>query len=898
VTGPRDQDSTGGPTLAVVRDGGATTPGSGGTGPSRYAPGTIVAGRYRLVALLGRGGMGEVYRADDLTLDQPIALKFLPDGGADPARLAQFHNELRVARQISHKNVCRLYDLGESDGRRFLTMEYVDGEDLAALLWRIGRFPQDRALAIARQLCAGVAAAHERGVIHRDLKPANVMIDGDGNVRVSDFGIATAAVDTGAELVGTPQYMAPEQLNGMAASTRTDIYALGLILFEIFTGKRAHGAKTIADLKVLHETGTVTTPRSIVGDLDPSIERAILRCLEHDPVRRPVSALAVAAALPGGDPLAAALAAGETPSPALLVAAAETDALPVATGLLAVTWIIGGVFAAAALAPLATLPRLVPLDKAPAVLADRAEQILSSLGFAEPRADTADGFLVASDYVNWIARTDPSPTRWARLSNGAPPALVYWYRTSPRDLVPRQLALRPTLDDPPPYDPDMHTLVLDTRGRLVQFNWVPPQLDPDQADPSFAASWVPLFDAAGLTPAAFSSVAPRWTPRDFADTRAAWEGPLPDQPDLRVRVEAAAYRGRPVSFAVIGPWSQPTRMQVQARSRIDRFAFAGETVAAILLLTGAVVMARQHIRTRRADVAGATRLAVAAFAIEMAAWVFGYHHVPDFRAEMFSLSAIASDAAFVGLMLWVTYCAFEPYCRRFWPAMLLGWSRLLAGHVRDSRLGRDLLIGTSAAVVWMLLDLARRLLPVALGHPPSLRVAGGLMFAGAPCDACGTVSTWSAVAIRQLTPAFLATLLFVVLRLITRRQWAAMGLGMVGVFVSWSSFGDVPLVWLEFIAEALVVTLFTVVIIRFGLLAALMALVVFNVTQVVPLTLTVRHWSATSSNLTLGLIVALAAFGYYASRGGRPLLADRIGSMPGDERLPVFERSARGSPGA
>src|SRR5215472_2762494 len=132
-------------------------------GPSRFAPGAIVAGRYRLVALLGRGGMGEVYRADDLTLDQPIALKFLPDGGADPARLAQFHNELRVARQISHKNVCRLYDLGESDGRRFLTMEYVDGEDLAALLWRIGRFPQDRALAIARQLCAGVAAAHERG---------------------------------------------------------------------------------------------------------------------------------------------------------------------------------------------------------------------------------------------------------------------------------------------------------------------------------------------------------------------------------------------------------------------------------------------------------------------------------------------------------------------------------------------------------------------------------------------------------------------------------------------------------------------------------------------------------------------------------------------------------------
>src|SRR5689334_20413800 len=213
--------------------------------------------------------MGEVYRAEDLTLDQPVALKFLPQGvAADAAHLAQFHNELRTARQVSHKNVCRLYDLGEADGRRFLTMEYVDGEDLASLLRRIGRFPQDRAVAIARQLCAGVAAAHERGVIHRDLKPANVMIDGEGNVRITDFGIATAVSDAGAGIAGTPQYMAPEQLTGHGASIKTDLYALGLILFEVFTGKRAYEATTIADLKVLHDTGTVTTLSTIVRDLD------------------------------------------------------------------------------------------------------------------------------------------------------------------------------------------------------------------------------------------------------------------------------------------------------------------------------------------------------------------------------------------------------------------------------------------------------------------------------------------------------------------------------------------------------------------------------------------------------------------------------------------------------
>src|SRR6516164_385940 len=194
-------DATVGPVRIAVTPGGATF----AAGPSRFAPGAIVAGRYRLVALLGRGGMGEVYRADDLTLDQPVALKFLPDGVAETdARVAQFHNELRVARQVSHKNVCRLYDLGEADGRRFLTMEYVDGEDLASLLRRIGRVPQDKAVDIARQLCAGLAAAHERGVLHRDLKPANIMIDGDGNVRIADFGLAVTAADVTASRAGTP----------------------------------------------------------------------------------------------------------------------------------------------------------------------------------------------------------------------------------------------------------------------------------------------------------------------------------------------------------------------------------------------------------------------------------------------------------------------------------------------------------------------------------------------------------------------------------------------------------------------------------------------------------------------------------------------------------------------
>ena len=201
--GSTDEDVTIDPGLTrAATIGPAVTPAL--STPTGFAPGSIIAGRYRLVALLGRGGMGEVYRADDLTLDQPVALKFLPTTVDDgDARLSQFHNELRVARQVSHKNVCRLYDLGEAGGRRFLTMEYVDGEDLGSLLRRIGRIPHDKAVEIARQLCAGVAAAHDRGVLHRDLKPANVMIDGEGNVRITDFGIATAGGGNTQEFAGT-----------------------------------------------------------------------------------------------------------------------------------------------------------------------------------------------------------------------------------------------------------------------------------------------------------------------------------------------------------------------------------------------------------------------------------------------------------------------------------------------------------------------------------------------------------------------------------------------------------------------------------------------------------------------------------------------------------------------
>ncbi|MGQ0762056.1 MAG: protein kinase domain-containing protein [Acidobacteriota bacterium] len=346
---------------------------------ARFIPGAILAERYRIVGLLGKGGMGEVYRADDLKLGQPVALKFLPEHLlSDGAALARFHREVRVARQVSHRNVCRVYDIGETDGRHFLSMEYIKGEELSSLIRRIGRLPQDKAIQIARQICAGLAAAHEVGVLHRDLKPSNVMIDEHGNARITDFGLAGLAEEfrEDEKHAGTPAYMAPEQLEGGTFTVRSDIYSLGLVLYELFTGKRAFEAPTLGELIKLRRSDTTpTTPSEIVKDLDPTIERAIGRCLHKDPAQRPASALQVAASLPGGDPIAAALAAGETPSPEMVAAAGGESAVPLAKAWMYLGVVLLLLAAVIAISPYSTDVHLGRWEKGPEVLRQRAREI-------------------------------------------------------------------------------------------------------------------------------------------------------------------------------------------------------------------------------------------------------------------------------------------------------------------------------------------------------------------------------------------------------------------------------------------------------------------------------------------------------------------------------------------
>src|SRR4051812_16403459 len=238
-----------------------------------FSAGDVFAGRYRMIARVGRGGMGDVWRADDLILEAPVALKLMHS--ASPSDRSRILQEVRLARQVTHPAVCRVFDVGESGETIFFSMEFVHGEDLAALLKRTGRLTSERVLEIAHQLCAGLAAAHAEGVLHRDLKPANVLIDDDGRVRITDFGIAITTGDPGPRvMIGTVGYMAPEQLTADAAiSERTDVYALGLVLYELVTGQPYHTSRP-------EDASRLSL---LAPGINPQFERAIVQAINRDP---------------------------------------------------------------------------------------------------------------------------------------------------------------------------------------------------------------------------------------------------------------------------------------------------------------------------------------------------------------------------------------------------------------------------------------------------------------------------------------------------------------------------------------------------------------------------------------------------------------------------------------
>lgn len=864
-----------------------------------FPPGTMLASRYRIVAKVGAGGMGSVYRADDLTLNQPVALKFLPaELSGDPVRIERLRQEVRVGRDVSHPAVCRIYDIGEHPTplgpRPFITMEYIDGEDLGSLLRRIGAIPRDKSLQIVRQVCAGLGAAHERGVLHRDLKPANIMLDSRGNARISDFGLASAGLRvTGHEATsGTPIYMAPEQLRGEEATVRSDIYSLGLVIFELFTGTRPHQAETFEEIRIVRSNLATSTERVLDDpNLDPSVARVIVRCLDPDAARRPSSALAVAAALPGGDPLAAALAAGETPSPDMVAESGGVGRLHPAVALVMLAFCILVPICGSMWASQYAWSSYQPLDTPPVVMEYKATEVLRELGIERAWAQTARGYSRQEDYMKWaFAQEDPAAAERA-LRETTPPSMYFWFRATPSPWAEPANAgfyrgLVTAISPARGIEGEVY-FSLDLVGRVRRLFVEPPDVTGAPL-PASELDEAALLRMCGFDRAAMSPVEPRMRFAARAEERLAWEGVWPERPEIPVRVEAGLADGRISYLVSLSPWeiesfesrapvsedraAQPRTLRARALQIFG--AILGKSLfgAVLVMIFAGAWISRRNILNGRGDMRGATRFAwCMGVTMLIARWLIAEELAPRTR---FDVLDILAWGMLVALGSWSAYLAIEPIVRRRWPETLVAWTRLLGGRPMDPLVGRSVLLGVCLGVMaWAGYRLAH-LLP--LGSDVAARSTLDFSI-NPPWVEIGMIATATSV---QSMMGLLFILLLVAVRRATRRTWAVVGLMTVIFFLFDESravglgsdvgWGDTARIGLP-IAWSLIVSMtLTLLYIRAGVLAAIAFIVTENVARQIPAVADWTSWYAWSAIAPTLFIGLLAMWGASASTFGRP----------------------------
>lgn len=831
------------------------------SGPSdidegRFPPGTLLNQRYRIVSLLGRGGMGQVYRANDLILGQPVALKFLPPEMArDEAMLSRFRNEVRIARQVSHPNVCRVYDLGEAEAYPYISMEYVDGDDLATLLKSIGHLPQEKGVDFARQLCAGLSAAHDKGVLHRDLKPANILVNKQGQLSITDFGLAGLVEHVQSDArSGTPAYMAPEQLSGMEVTRRSDIYSLGLVLYEIFSGKRAHQAETRGELQRMKESGSTPSLSSAVKDLDPAIERVLERCMDPDPAKRPGSALAVSAALPGGDPLAAALAAGETPTPEMVAASGGTHSISLRQGLGLVALCIAGWLGAAYLLGHVSLLDRIALEQPTDALAQKAKELLIRMGYEEKPTDSAASFSYSSDLLDQFGKTYGGEA-WNHLSHIRPSPVNFWYRTSPEPMWPlREWNTDISAEDPPMTTPGMVRITIDPEGRLQALHAMPMEPGKPSEKPY---DWQQLFDMAGIDGRKFQPAEPTTLPQMSFDQRAAWKGMVDGVPHP-FRVEAAAFRGRPVFFqAAIDVGTAAGAATGDAAKHLrDWFQLALQLFA----IGFAVWLAHRNWRSGRGDIRGAWRLGAATGLTVLLGTLTGARltSVAHFNT---SLGIWLATALYPAILFGCVYMALEPHVRRRWPQMLVSWARLLAGKFSDALIGRHVLYGLLGGLTIVILGASSDLIEKSFRLKPVVGDLGALM--GSRYQ---VASIFNLLATAIGNSSF-TLFLFLGMRILLRNQWASL-IATSALFAFLNALGS-PVPWFVFGLALALNSLVYLFLIRFGFLAMTVMLGTNLLLDKYPPDLNWQAWYAGSRTLAILTLIALAVYGFLVSTAGQ-----------------------------
>jgi hypothetical protein len=670
-------------------------------------------------------------------------------------------------------------------------------------------------------------------------------------------------------------------LAGKEVSVRSDIYALGLVLYEVFTGHRAFGEKTSSKTRAGADT-TPSRPSSVVKDLDPIVEKVILRCLETDPGGRPATVLSVAAALPGGNPLEAALAAGETPSPQMVAAAGDSEGLRPRVALSILAAILLGLALATYLSQHYSAFEKMGLEQTPEVLTQKAREIVSRLGYEGRPRDSAYGLRIDNDFQSAVEKSDKPHPDWDAVLAARPSLLQYWYRQSPDDLVAsdfRDNLLVPGIlaaDDPKTTLSGMINLELDPQGRLTYFQAIPPQkLDggkdlstamPAPASPAY--DWNILFNAAGLDPTKFQTAQSTWNSLAASDTRMAWKGTWPGS-TRPLRVEAASFQGKPVFFSLIGSWTKADRMTDKEPKSFGQKL--GRIIGIILLvsaLVGSVLLARRNYRHGRGDREGALRLAIVMFLLEMALFLCR-SHFPSI-GDTIGLSIIAiSTALFLSGVTWTLYMAVEPWVRRQWPKTIISWSRLLAGGWRDPVVGRDILLGVALGVVWILIFEIRYIPMMHMGASPGIGSTDALM--GGRIALGGWLQQWP----QSIQSTLVFFLLLLGLKVLLRKEWIA-AIAFVAIFAVPRGLSS-TYTSIELPAQILVYAVALLIVIRFGLVPLACAIFTIDMLANVPFTADLSAWYMPTSILALLSVVVMAGWGFYHSLGGQALWHEEVG---------------------
>jgi len=540
-------------------------------------------------------------------------------------------------------------------------------------------------------------------------------------------------------------------------------------------------------------------------------------------------------------------------------------------GLACLAATVAGLVAVMLIGPRVQLIGRVAMEHPPDVLVAKSRDLARALGYTAKPAGVAHGFDYDNDYLQYVDRIDKSPSRWAhRLGSMQPPPIAFWYRESPRPLEPEVFG-GGTVDpgDPPPIISGMVSVRLDPQGRLIEFDAVPPQVDKASGEVP-PPDWKSLFDAAGLDMSRFSAATPQWTPLGICDARAAWTGVLSSGPPNPVRVEAAAWRGKPSYFQIVGPWTRPQRMQTFTPNA--NLKAVGITILAIggLLLVAAALLARYNTRRERGDRRGAMRLAGFTACVSLLLWVFGGSHVASF-GELALFFGALSFALLLAAGVWLLYMAVEPIARRRWPHSMIGWSRLLAAGFRDPLVGRDALVGLAFGTAAALVASLHLLVIQRFGSMPSVSVRP-LSLLGVS----GTLAGFLALVPDCVLSALVWFVLLFVLRTALRRDWlAAAAFVAIYMGLNWVATPASPA--LAALFGAVQTALLVFVMLRFGLLALIASSFVFELLLLSPMTADFSVWYAGASLFALVGVAAMAAFAFHSSLAGRPLFEGGTG---------------------